>query len=80
MVIGGVLSVAGVIVGWVGWSAKQGLAQITVLDPKKGDVFKDGPYLGSKACAECHPGEYAFFTRSGHARTLRAAAEHSTRF
>src|SRR4051794_340960 len=33
-----------------------------------------GPYVGARACSECHPGEYAFFTRSGHARTLHRAA------
>ncbi|GAC1468703.1 MAG: multiheme c-type cytochrome [Isosphaeraceae bacterium] len=31
-------------------------------------------YVGSKRCAECHPGEYASHSRSGHARTLRPAA------
>ena len=27
-------------------------------------------YIGSGACRECHPGEYALHGRSGHARTL----------
>ncbi len=31
-------------------------------------------YVGSKSCAECHPGEFASHSRSGHARTLRPAA------
>src|SRR5262249_25670624 len=31
-------------------------------------------YVGSKACAPCHPGEFASHSRSGHARTLRPAA------
>jgi hypothetical protein len=31
-------------------------------------------YAGSKNCAECHPGDYASHSRSGHARTLRPAA------
>ncbi len=31
-------------------------------------------YVGSEACGECHPGEYAHYSRSGHARTLRPAA------
>lgn len=31
------------------------------------------PYVGAKACAECHPGEYALYTSSGHGRTLRPA-------
>lgn len=33
-----------------------------------------GPYVGSRVCGECHPGESASFTRSGHANTLRKAA------
>ena len=32
-------------------------------------------YVGSTSCAECHPGEFASYTRSGHARTLRVAAQ-----
>src|SRR5262249_23055290 len=37
--------------------------------------FPGDPYIGSKACADCHPGEYALYTRSGHALTFRPAAE-----
>jgi hypothetical protein len=32
-------------------------------------------YAGSESCAGCHPGEFAAHTRSGHARTLRRAAQ-----
>jgi Cytochrome c554 and c-prime len=32
-------------------------------------------YIGSQSCAACHPGEAAAHSRSGHARTLRRAAE-----
>ncbi len=31
-------------------------------------------YVGSVACRECHPGESASHSRSGHARTIRRAA------
>jgi hypothetical protein len=37
--------------------------------------FAGDRYIGSRACAECHPGEYALFTRSGHALTFRMATE-----
>ncbi len=37
--------------------------------PPSGRYPRD-PYVGPLACAECHPGEYALYTRSGHARTL----------
>lgn len=30
-------------------------------------------FLGSRACAGCHPGEYALYSLSGHSRTLRRA-------
>jgi Cytochrome c554 and c-prime/Doubled CXXCH motif (Paired_CXXCH_1) len=32
-------------------------------------------YVGSESCAACHPGEFAAHSRSGHARTLRRAAQ-----
>ena len=30
-------------------------------------------FVGDRSCRECHPGESAFHSRSGHARTLRPA-------
>jgi hypothetical protein len=38
-----------------------------------GGRFASDPYIGSRVCAECHPGESALHARSGHARTLRPA-------
>ncbi len=32
-------------------------------------------YVGERVCSECHPGEAALHSRSGHARTLRPAAQ-----
>jgi hypothetical protein len=32
-------------------------------------------YVGSAACRECHPGESAAFSRTGHAHTLRPTAK-----
>ncbi|ODU00784.1 MAG: hypothetical protein ABS79_02795 [Planctomycetes bacterium SCN 63-9] len=32
-------------------------------------------FIGSKACRQCHPGEYAAFQGSGHSRTLARAGE-----
>ena len=34
-----------------------------------------GDYVGRQSCAECHPGESAFYPRSGHSKTLRLAAD-----
>jgi hypothetical protein len=41
--------------------------------PPEGRYASD-PYIGSHACAECHPGESAIHARSGHAQTLSAAS------
>lgn len=40
--------------------------------PIGGRTLSD-PYIGSRVCAECHPGESALQARSGHSRTLRPA-------
>ena len=32
--------------------------------------YPSDPYVGPRVCAECHPGEFALYTRSGHAQTL----------
>jgi hypothetical protein len=38
-----------------------------------GGRFASDPYAGSAVCAECHPGEAALHSRTGHARTLSSA-------
>jgi hypothetical protein len=40
--------------------------------PAEGRYVADA-YIGSKVCAECHPGEAALQSRSGHSMTLRPA-------
>ena len=35
----------------------------------------NGGFVGARSCRQCHPGEYAAFTRSGHAHTLRPAGK-----
>ena len=71
--------------GWVFWRAARegqfgrggGLPPSVRLarDVPAGGRISGDPYIGSRACAECHPGEYALFTRSGHALTFRAASD-----
>jgi hypothetical protein len=39
-----------------------------------GGRFVGDPYVGFQVCAECHPGEAALHSRSGHAQTLRPAS------
>jgi hypothetical protein len=42
--------------------------------PESGRAPRD-TYIGSESCGGCHPGEFAAHSRSGHARTLRPAAQ-----
>jgi hypothetical protein len=43
--------------------------------PRSTGELDASAYVGEKACAECHPGEYAAQTGSGHHHTLWPAAE-----
>lgn len=49
---------------------------VTMTDLSQGGRGPGDPYIGSRVCGECHPGEYASYTGSGHARTFRAAELH----
>ena len=71
--------------GWVVWVADRnslfdgrgGISrrlQVARDVPPQGR-FAGDPYIGTHVCGECHPGEYALFTGSGHALTFRTAAE-----
>ena len=69
----GVLALGGAIGLWRSggafFRAKVGLlGSRTAVDPTY------ALYVGDRACSECHPGEAALHSRSGHARTLRPAA------
>jgi hypothetical protein len=68
--LGGLLVVG--LVGWLrpspGRPARVGPVTLTGTSLAGGS-----PFVGSRACRECHPGEYAAHSRSGHARTLKAA-------
>jgi hypothetical protein len=55
-------------------SVRRALPRIMDLS-MKGRVPGD-PYIGSRVCRECHSNEYALFLHTGHARTLRLAADH----
>jgi hypothetical protein len=70
-VIGGLAVAVAVIVVWMSLRARweHGL---TVITPAK-SLRGGGPFAGSFSCRECHPGEHAAFTRSGHSQTLHAA-------
>ncbi|MGE3819501.1 MAG: multiheme c-type cytochrome [Isosphaeraceae bacterium] len=46
-----------------------------VLDPVAEATRPGALFAGSRACRECHPGEYAAYTGSGHAHTLAPASK-----
>ncbi|MFI5454448.1 MAG: multiheme c-type cytochrome [Isosphaerales bacterium] len=66
---------------WVAFAAKRsgpaarrsrGVKLLTVDRPfPAGGRFVTDPYVGPQVCSECHPGEAALYSRSGHASTLR---------
>jgi len=69
---GGLLLIVAVVLGLLSLTRREG-SRITVVDPTTSGWMPGSPYVGSRSCRECHPGEYALYTRSGHARTLHTA-------
>lgn len=66
------LVVLAALVCWVVWSPAPRKGA-TISPSLSGEPIPDGPYVGARVCGECHPTEYAVYTSSGHARTLRPA-------
>jgi hypothetical protein len=74
--LGGLVFGVGVVsaLAWAYWNASRtALPRVAKVLP--GDARIGESYVGAKTCAECHVGEYAHFTRSGHAHTLRRAGQ-----
>lgn len=71
---GGLLLLVAMLVG--AWPVREvGRSEFKVEIPGSTSArTPDGPYVGSKACVECHSSESAIHERSGHARTLGLAA------
>lgn len=68
-VVGGTLALV-----WMTFSRREEPKPVpSHLDRLTVSLASDG--IGDRACAECHPGEAAFHSRSGHARTLRKARD-----
>lgn len=71
LVLVGILGAA--LVAWLGWRvsapkpSQQSPRPLTVA----GIPTTDHRYVGSETCRECHPGEHALYSGSGHAHTLR---------
>jgi Cytochrome c554 and c-prime len=67
------VTLLGAVLAWATWGGgpKTERVPLTVgrrVDPRIAD------YVGDRACRQCHPGETALFSRSGHSQTLRPAA------
>lgn len=67
----GALVVLATLAGWLWWTARGPSRDgpVTLAGTPPADLR----FVGSRACRECHPGEYAAHSGSGHARTLRRA-------
>jgi hypothetical protein len=72
---------------WLVWTARRArpaatssrVVRLLTIDrpfPAEGR-FANDPYIGPKVCAECHPGEAALHSLSGHARTLSPAGRRA---
>jgi hypothetical protein len=77
-IVAGIVGIA-FVVGLVWWARSGGESE-SARGKARADRTVERratPYVGERACRECHPGETAAHSRSGHARTLRPAAAHS---
>jgi hypothetical protein len=65
--------------GWLGWALYAWLSRDSPVTFDVARLRDPAPKLleGAHACRECHPGESAHYSRSGHALTLRPAARRS---
>jgi hypothetical protein len=72
VVVGGLLAIALIALPWV-------LALLSPSETPSTDPFAalgsepGADYIGPQSCQDCHPGAFAFYTNSGHARTIRPA-------
>ncbi len=70
----GVVLVGGIV--W--WASRPAPAPTTERVPASArEEDQAERYAGYRTCRECHPGAYALYTESGHARTIRPAASRA---
>lgn len=74
LIFAGSLALAASAFWWLTLPTPRDRSRVSVATRFASGREPNGPYIGSKVCRECHPGESALFSRSGHARTLRPAA------
>jgi predicted CXXCH cytochrome family protein len=64
---------ASTLAGW--WIMRRPPDAFEVLDPEFESQRPGAVFAGSKSCRDCHPGEYASHSGSGHAHTLATASK-----
>jgi hypothetical protein len=76
LIAGAAVLLLGALLGWALWPEPRDRPPPPGVESGAAGLVPGDRYVGARACAACHPGEYAAFTGSGHARTLRPAAAH----
>lgn len=71
----GCLIAIAAVVWWATASAHLETNRVPPESKRIGGESRLTGFVGDRACAECHVGEFAFHKRSGHSRTLHLAEE-----
>ena len=71
----GCLIAIAAVVWWATASAHFGANRVPPASKRIGGGSRPAGFVGDRACAECHAGEFALHRRSGHSRTLHLAGE-----
>jgi hypothetical protein len=74
LIIGSGLALAALGLWWANLPSSRDRSPVAEAIRASAGREPSGPYIGARACRECHPGESALYPGSGHARTLRPAA------
>lgn len=71
----GCLIAIAAVVWWATASARLETDRVPPASKRIGGGSRPAGFVGDRACAECHVGEFALHRRSGHSKTLQPAEE-----
>ena len=71
----GCLIAIAAIIWWATASARFEPNRVPAVSKRIGGGSRSSVFVGDRACAECHPGEFSLHRRSGHSKTLHLAGE-----
>ncbi len=71
----GCLIAIAAVIWWAMASAHLETDRVPPVPKRVGGGSRLAGFVGDRACAECHAGEFAFHKRSGHSKTLHLAGE-----